>query len=238
MRNITLTILSLLVICIIFSSCSLNNNQTNSMNVKLEYDNKTYHDTDSEGRIIKSSWYIEEIYSGETEKVKAILNFGGSESKITVKKFKNENLNMFLFDDDSIYCEENFNFPDYRKNAEIDKIIITPNANTYPDEKNNIIIDKKEDIMIIMKTLIDASDFENYKNNSFSEKPQSDDSSIEIVYRNCPAVFYYGYISVNNNNEYGIYCIDVNNSNLIYTVDSEMLSTLKKYETEHLSFSK
>lgn len=229
MKKIILTIFSLLVFCIIFSSCSMNNNQANEVNIQLEYNNKTYLNTDNQGRIIKSYWLIDETYTGETENVKAIQSYNGSKSNITVKRLKNESLNMFLFDDDFMYCEENFNFPDYRKNAGIDKIIIIPNANTFPDEKNSITIDNKEDIRIILKTLVLASDFDNYKNNSASEQPQSNDSEIRIVYSDCPAVFYYGYISINQDNDFGLYCADVECANYLYTLDENTLNVLAKY---------
>lgn len=232
MKKFNHLILLTILICMTLASCS--NSSIDSINIEngeLSYDGKIYISVDDEGRNLSSSWIIDKAY--ETEKIKGIINYNGVKSTITVQKFKNENLKMFLFDDDFLYCEKGYTLPDYRKNSDIEKIIIIPNANVYPDEANSIVIENQEDIKTITENLIKISDYTNYNksNNSATKKPQTSDSDIEIVYSNCPAIFYYGCISINSNNEYGIYCSDVNCGNSLYTVNSELLNVLNKYGT-------
>lgn len=222
-------ILSSIVLIIIFLSGCNSYVPINSVESKIFYNNKYYTIYDSEKRIANSFW---EIGNYETEKAKAFLEYSDAptdKADIKIKVFKDDNLDMFLYYEDSLYCKENYNFPDYRKGSAIDEIILVPNGNTTVDEEKSVVINSKDDIEIIRKALISASNIDNYKNNKSMEKPQTSDSDIRIVYKDFPGYFYYGYISTNQDGQYGIYCVDVDSMNYLYTMDNETVDILDKY---------
>lgn len=74
-----------------------------------------------------------------------------------------------------------------------------------------------------------AHAIENYANNKSIEKVKSSDSDIIIVYSNFPLKYYYGYISIDQEENYGIYCANTNFENYIYPIDNEMLTIIDKY---------
>lgn len=221
-------ILSSIVLIMIFLSGCSSSVPIDSIESKILYNNKYYTLYDSEKRIADSFW---KIGNYKTEKAKAFLEYSDAptdKADVKIKVFKDDNLDMFLYYDYSLYCEENYNFPDYRKGSAIDEIILVPNGNTTIDEDKSVVINNKDDIEAIRKSLISASNIDNYKNNKSAEKPQTSDSDIRIVYKDFPGYFYYGYISKNQDGKYGIYCVDVNSMNYLYTIDNKTVDLLDK----------
>lgn len=221
-------IVFILLFILVFAGCNMEDSE--DINIKLYYNNKVYNTIDDKGRSINSSWIIN---NSDTEKVKVRLGSEKEQDKFADKNafiFKDKALNMFILYNDILYCEEDYSFPDYRSNSEITEIILTPNQNTGFFDKDCIVITNPQDIEIIKKYLQNAGE-SNQPEDSFSkEKPQTEDYDIGIVFSDFPAVFYYGYISIDYNNKYGIYCADLNRDNYIYTIDNELLNTLGKYE--------
>ena len=217
----------LLFILLILSSCS--SSTASPDNLKIYYNDKVYNCYDNSNRYAESSW---EIYGSETKKIDAYLGYETDSDKtpnITAEVFTDPKLNMFMRFDDTLYCDENYQFPDCRNGSEIEKIIITPNSETdFSDPKCAVITDSK-DIKVIQDFLIKSSNHDNYSGNQTPEKPQTNDSDVGIVYKNFPAIFYCGYISINSNGEYGFYCSDVNSQNYLFNIDSDTMKTLKKY---------
>lgn len=221
-------ILSSIVLIMIFLSGCSSSVPIDSIESKILYNNKYYTMYDSEERIAESFWEIENY---ETEKAKAHLEYidaPSDKADIKIEVFKDDNLDMFVYYDYSLYCEESYKFPDYRKDSVIEKIILVPNGNTTVDEDKSVVINSKDDIEAIRKSLISASNIDNYKNNKSAEKPQTSDSDIRIVYKDFPGYFYYGYISTNQDGKYGIYCIDVDSKNYLYSIDNETADILDK----------
>lgn len=227
MSKILRIFLPSLIILLILSSCS--SSTVTPDNLKIYYNDKVYDCYDNSKRYAESSW---EIYGSETKKIDAYLGCETDTDKtpnITAEVFTDPKLNMFMRFDDTLYCDENYQFPDYRNGSEIEKIIITPNNETdFLDPKCAVITDSR-DIKVIQDFLIKSSNHDNYSGNQTPEKPQTNDSDVGIVYKNFPAIFYCGYISINSNGEYGFYCSDVNSQNYLFNINPEIVKVLDKY---------
>lgn len=216
----------LLLIVFLTSGCSLNNDY--SYEVKDVYNIEDYTDCDNYGRKINSFWLL-----AEEPIIKADIIVNGS--KKTAKVYDDSKFSMFLYFNYTNYCLKDYQFPDYRNDSSIEKIIITPNNNTDFFSSSCIVISNKNDIELIKKLLIDASNSSNWQNNSVQELSKSNDWDIGIKFADCEAVLYYGYISINQDNDFGLYCADVECANYLYTIDKNTLNILTKYSNDFLN---
>ncbi len=192
----------------------------------LIYNGEHYKDTDEEGRMVDVSWTIPE--DTLTKEVKVFYGEKNAEDQSpneVGKVFESKDLDGWLFvgeigvEEPGLYIKEDLVLPDYREDAEIEAIILCVNS-------KRIVIDDPNEIDTLKKDLISASVKARNHNERSSDFTRF--YSIELKYKDCGALFWYGELEEDKDGNWCFIALDLNDD-LIYQIGEESVEILDNH---------
>lgn len=214
-------------IILLLSGCK--NNSTNLDYSKCYYNNQEYSMYDDSGRRISSFWFVSDSDSRKEKVIFRNIDDENLELKKNAKIYNN-NEELFLKYDDNLYAKTDCHFPILNDDIVIERIVIMSEQNENFFDDDCINITNEQDIESIRNLLLKCNNENNNSKNFIKEKLSTDDFDIGIKFADFPAIYGYGYISICEDDRYGVFCYDKNHENYLFVIDDEVSKILSKYK--------
>lgn len=204
----TITLFSIIIMIVsLFNSCAKN---ASDEDLLIYYDNKYYNSSISNDYTYNSFWYplsdadiIDTAYACNKEDD---VNKLGKKDKVEIKKYSDEELNMFIlhtdFWDDWLFCDENYKFPSLSaENIEAIALKKFSEDKEWADYYNSddcITIQNNDEIYSIINSLTNIN--KSSESQSFNMNEVSEESEICVKFKGINALYYLGIVAYANEN--------------------------------------